>query len=140
MAQDFSNSLLLLAEDDENDAFFFRRTLRLSGLPLQLHHASNGAVAIEFLQSQAKLNLLPKLFFLDLKMPIMSGFDVLEWLKAQTPQLPVEVIVLSGSDRPEDRERAIKLGAADYLVKPIKPEEFHKILKKVSPQDSPPGQ
>ena len=62
----------------------------------------------------------PFLIFLDLKMPVMSGFDVLQWLK--NSGLKPQVIVLSGSNDQADRSRAFSLGATDYLVKPISSE------------------
>jgi putative two-component system response regulator len=59
---------------------------------------------------------------LDLKMPVMSGFDVLEWLKASRIEPKPKVLVLSGSNDHADQMRALALGAAEYLVKPITPE------------------
>ena len=61
----------------------------------------------------------PILIFLDLKMPVMSGFEVLEWLRFSGLEPAPKVIVLSGSNDQDDRGRALSLGAAEYLVKPI---------------------
>jgi CheY-like chemotaxis protein len=61
----------------------------------------------------------PILIFLDLKMPVVSGFEVLEWLRFSGLDPLPTVIVLSGSNDQDDKGRALNLGAAEYLVKPI---------------------
>jgi CheY-like chemotaxis protein len=82
--------------------------------------AENGKVAIEMLgREAAQSGLWPILIFLDLKMPVMSGFEVLEWLRFSGIDPLPKVIVLSGSNDHADIERALSPGAADYLVKPI---------------------
>lgn len=114
---------ILLAEDSEDDAFFFQRALKKSSVVCGFIHAGNGKIAIEALQ---KANPPPILIFLDLKMPVMSGFDVLEWLKASALEAKPRVVILSGSNDQADRERALSLGASDYLVKPIVADELRR--------------
>ncbi len=120
---------LLLVEDDENDAFFFNRRFQQSGLHFQVHRAMDGRAAIEFLRSGLSSGSLPQAIFLDLKMPILSGFDVLAWMQKQTFPVPVPVIVLSGSEEEQDKDRARRLGAADYIVKPLKVDDLHRFLR-----------
>jgi CheY-like chemotaxis protein len=74
---------------------------------------------------------LPFAIFLDLKMPVLNGFEVLEWMRTQTFSSSIHVIVLSGSDYPEDKERAARLGATDYLVKPVRVEDLQRYLREV---------
>jgi len=120
---------LLLAEDSAHDVYFFERAMKKSGVECTLRHVSDGAAAVQILrESGADQAGLPDLIFLDLKMPVMSGFEVLEWLRDQTHCASVPVIVLSGSDQQSDRERAVNLGAAAYLVKPISPETLSACL------------
>ena len=113
--------IILLTEDSEDDAYFFQRTLKKTGLPHSLVRARNGKIAIEHLRQTMEKNgqMAPDMIFLDLKMPVMTGFEVLEWMKAQSPTLPWKVIVLSGSSESDDLARASELGATDYLVKPV---------------------
>jgi DNA-binding response OmpR family regulator len=133
---------LLLVEDSEDDAFFFRRVLRKTFPECHLEHAVDGAAAVDFLGKAAskKTSLeLPHLIFLDLKMPVLSGFDVLAWIRGQEFKLSPPVIVLSGSDHTEDKKRAMELGAFDYLVKPIRAEALKTILNNLkigSPRSS----
>lgn len=61
---------------------------------------------------------LPSLVFLDLKLPYLSGFDVLEWLRQQAPFKELPVVVLTSSSEDRDRERAKELGVKAYFVKP----------------------
>lgn len=120
IADEKSPPVVFLAEDSEDDAFFFERALRKANVGCSFLRAENGKVAIEMLRREtAPAGLWPVLIFLDLKMPVMSGFEVLEWLSLQAVDPLPKVIVLSGSNDHDDMERALRLGAADYLVKPI---------------------
>lgn len=110
---------ILLAEDSDDDAFFFERAIKKSGVQCSFARAGNGKVATELLQKAAEAAESIDLVFLDLKMPVMSGFEVLEWLRSANFDHAPKVIVLSGSNDHGDRIRAVELGAADYIVKPI---------------------
>jgi CheY-like chemotaxis protein len=133
--------LLLLVEDSDDDAFFFKRTFQKSGASCALHHVTDGAQAIDFLQAAAATdeNSLPHAIFLDLKMPVLNGFEVLEWIRTQSFPASMQVIVLSGSEHQEDKDRALKLGANDYLVKPITVSDLQRFLREVCPAASAMG-
>jgi CheY-like chemotaxis protein len=123
IAADIPERVVFLAEDSEDDAFFFQRALRKADPGSSLRHATNGKAAVEMLEKAAERpEAAPSLMFLDLKMPVMSGFEVLEWLKRTGLKPSPHVIVLSGSNDQYDRARALGLGASDYLVKPISAE------------------
>jgi DNA-binding response OmpR family regulator len=66
---------------------------------------------------------------LDLKMPLTSGFDVLQWVREQSALANVVVVVMSGSRNDEDIDRAYSLGANHYLVKPSRFEEMVKMME-----------
>jgi CheY-like chemotaxis protein len=131
MTSNVTKPILLLVEDEEDDAFFFARTFEQSGADFTVHHVSNGAEAIEFLKKPAVPASFPRIIFLDLKMPISNGFDVLAWMQKQTFPVPIPVVVLSGSEQQNDKDRARALGAADYLVKPLATADFDRVLKKI---------
>jgi CheY-like chemotaxis protein len=137
MLTDTKNRIVLLVEDSDDDAFFFRHTLQKSGVNCGLHHVTNGAEAIDFLRgaSGSDSQALPLAIFLDLKMPVLNGFEVLEWMRTQTLPAGMQVIVLSGSEHREDKERAMRLGAPDYLVKPVKVSDLHRFLRDVCPAE-----
>ena len=126
---------ILFAEDNEDDQFMLRRSLR--GLPFQinLHFVNDGTEAIAYLTGEGEFRdrrkfPLPTVIFLDIKMPLMTGFEVLEWLKNQSPdhlrRLPV--VVLSSSAQQEDIDRAYDLGANAYLTKPMGFDEMHNMF------------
>jgi len=118
-----SAPVILVAEDDPNDVFFLRRAFQKAQIKCQIFDVSNGQDAILYLQGVAPYSNraaypLPQLLLLDLKMPLMNGFDVLEWLRDRTELAQLPAVVLSSSGHDEDVSRARQLGARDYLVKP----------------------
>jgi CheY-like chemotaxis protein len=124
MLQSSKRPLILLAEDSEDDAFFFRWTLQKCGFDCELVHAVNGVEAVKILQSGenaegARASTRPDLVFLDLKMPAMTGFEVLEWIQQHPMNPPLDVAVLSGSEHASDVDRAKRLGASSFYVKPL---------------------
>jgi|SRR4051812_12147977 CheY-like chemotaxis protein len=138
---DVAKPLVLLVEDSDDDAFFFKRTFKRIGTNCLLHHVADGAAAIEVIKQAAIADQLrlPALIFLDLKMPVMNGFEVLTWLREQTFPAVIKVVVLSGSEQAEDKERAARLGASEYLVKPATEEALHRLLGEICPQPAEAG-
>ena len=114
---------ILLAEDEETDVLLLRHALRRAGLTHELVVAQDGKEAIEYLSGRARGEdhpqcPMPALIVLDLKMPRMTGFDVLIWLQSQPDLKQLPALVLTSSDDAADKLRAQQLGAVDYLVKP----------------------
>jgi len=125
--------IILLVEDDENDVFFFHRALAKAGLELPLQLVTDGEQAVQYLNGDGKYadraaHPLPELIFLDLKLPYLSGMEVLEYIQKQPALNKIEVIVLTSSPEERDRKRAFELGAKDYLVKPASPKTLQQIL------------
>jgi CheY-like chemotaxis protein len=115
---------VLLAEDEEHDVFFMERAFGKAGIVSPLIALPDGREVIAYLKGEGSYSDRrrypePRLLLLDLKMPLVDGFEVLSWIRQQ-PGLRelLPILVLSSSDQPADRERAIKLGAHEYLVKP----------------------
>jgi CheY-like chemotaxis protein len=120
MSASTSRPLVLLVEDSDDDAFFFRWSLETCGLECTLVHVSDGAAAIQQLEmARDGRSARPDLIFLDLKIPAFSGFEVLEWIRAHPMVPPLDVAVLSGSEHQADVDRAKALGASIYYVKPV---------------------
>jgi len=110
---------VLVADDDENDVLLLRRAFQKAGLSHTIIHVKDGQEAIDYLSGVGTdVKPPPSLLVLDLKMPRLDGFDVLEWLRSRQERLPVPVVVFSSSALPMDKEKAETLGAHDYLVKP----------------------
>jgi DNA-binding response OmpR family regulator len=117
---------ILLVEDSEDDVYFFRRSLKRTGISCDIVHMSNGGAATAYLeQNQGVFHMV----FLDLKIPVLNGFEVLKWIQSQAFKDRLEIIILSGSDDPRDRSSARELGVSDYLVKPVSTEDLTRKLR-----------
>lgn len=120
---------ILVAEDDPTDAYFFERAFKRAGLPVMLHFVRDGQEVIDYLQGAGQFidrtaHPLPQLVLLDLKMPRLDGFEVLEWVRKQPGFNALQVVIFSSSGEPENINRAYGLGANWYLVKPHSIEEL----------------
>jgi CheY-like chemotaxis protein len=112
-----------VAEDLPEDAEILKLAFSSAGVNVPLHFVSDGAEAIEYLKGEQRFanrteHPLPTLLLLDLKMPRLNGFDVLDWLRLQPGLRRLLVVVFSSSALPEDINRAYELGANSYLAKP----------------------
>ena len=101
---------ILLVEDDASLAAVYRARLELEGFDIKEVH--NGEDALS-----AAVSYRPDLILLDVMMPKISGFDVLDILRNTPDTTNVRVIMLTALSQPKDKERAEQLGADDYLVK-----------------------
>jgi CheY-like chemotaxis protein len=130
-----SRHTILLVEDDPTDALLFQRTFdNRSSIPKPLQVVSSGEQAISYLDGQGafadrELYPLPTLVFLDLKLPGVSGFEVLTWMRQQPKLSRIAVVVLTGSRKSLDVYRAYELGANSYLAKPVQPEDIAGLAK-----------
>jgi CheY-like chemotaxis protein len=125
----FEHAVILLVEDLENDVFLIRRALVQAHLTNPIYVVRHGEEAVEYLGGTGKYSNrdeypLPGLILLDLKMPRMDGFQVLEWIRGQPGLRGIVVLVLTSSDRLRDVTQAYSLGAKSFLVKPIDFEQF----------------
>ena len=125
---------ILHVEDDPNDALLFQHACRKAGVSFELQSVNDGDQAIAYLCGQEKFSdrekhPFPELILLDLKMPRLSGFDVLAWLRKEGGCQNVPVIILTSSNHESDIKRAYDLGANSYLVKPADFERLSEIVK-----------
>jgi CheY-like chemotaxis protein len=120
---------ILVAEDDTTDAFFFQRAFRRAGIPVTLNFVQDGQEVIDYLEGKGPFtdrasHPLPQLLLLDLRMPKLDGFEVLQWIRQRPALSELVVVLFSSSDEPRDISRAYDLGANWYLVKPHSMEEL----------------
>jgi DNA-binding response OmpR family regulator len=101
---------ILLVEDDETLADVYQQRLEMEGFEVQ--HASNGEDALS-----AAVKFKPDLILLDVMMPKLNGFDVLDILRNTPATRNVHIIMLTALSQPKDEQRAKELGADDFLVK-----------------------
>jgi two-component system, response regulator len=117
---------VLLVEDDEDHVFLVRRALAdLAGVAVTVEVAGDGEQAVRRLaQARFEPGGLPQLVLLDLKMPRMDGLEVLRQLRADEAARGLPVVVLTSSERREDREEALRQGATWFVGKPTDGRRF----------------
>lgn len=101
---------ILLVEDDEALAQMY--TMRLQAEDFEVEHVANGEDALS-----VAIKYHPDLILLDVMMPKISGFDVLDILRNTPETANMRIIMLTALSQPKDKERAESLGVDDYLVK-----------------------
>ena len=129
-----TNRTLLLVEDNEDDVFLMKRALKGACVVNPLLVVEDGQQALDYLGGAGKFAdreqyPLPAVVFLDLKLPLLSGHDVLAWIRRQRELESVVVIVLTSSNEPSDLNRCYALGANSYVVKPPTPEQLEELAK-----------
>ena len=125
---------LLLVEDNEDDVFLMKRALNGANVINPLLVAEDGQEAVDYLSGAGKFAdrtkyPLPAVVFLDLKLPFLSGHDVLTWIRRQKDLDSLVVIVLTSSNEASDLSRCYALGANSYVVKPPTPEQLEDLAK-----------
>lgn len=132
---DYNDVEILFVEDSTDDAMLTMRALKKSGFANKLFHVKDGAEAIDFLYykgnyiSRNKEN--PKLILLDLKMPKVSGIEVLEKLKLDPNLKCIPVVVLTSSKEDLDIQKCYALGVNSYIVKPVESDNFFNVIKEI---------
>lgn len=122
-----TKKVLLVAEDDENDALLLERALRRADASVRMVRVENGEELVDYLEGRGTFqnraaHPAPHFVLLDLKMPRMDGFDVLRWRQANPARQTLPVIVFSSSSLGRDIEKAYALGANSYVMKPMRSE------------------
>lgn len=125
---------VLLVEDDPNDAELTIRALKKQGLANEIFHCIDGEDALNFIfckgeyaENINKQKL--KVILLDLKLPKISGLEVLKELKSNPSTSAIPVVVVSSSKEDPDIKTAYDLGVNSYIVKPVGFESFVKAIQ-----------
>ncbi len=93
---------------------------------VELHTAVNGKEGLDSVKS-----LHPGLVLLDVMMPMMSGYDVCQAVRADAAFDDVKIILLTAKGQEADRERGVAVGATQYMTKPFDPDELLDVAKKM---------
>ncbi len=124
---------ILLVEDNPSDAELTLRALKKHNLANNVQLVKDGAEALEFIfatgsYSGRNISQKPKVVLLDLKLPKVSGLEVLKAIKADERTKLVPVVVLTSSKEERDLVDSYKLGANSYITKPVDFESFVKAV------------
>jgi CheY-like chemotaxis protein len=124
---------ILMAEDNVDDIIITRRAWKEGNIKNPLHVVKDGEEALEFLYKIGKYKdaPTPSLMLLDINMPKMNGFEVLEKLKTDERHKKMPIIMLTTSEREKDIETAYNLGCNSYICKPVNFENFINAVIKI---------
>lgn len=127
---------LLLIEDQPSDAELALRALRELGLSKRIHLVEDGAEALDFVfgrddYTDRSVTDAPGLILLDLKLPKVSGHEVLRALKSDDRTKHIPVIVLSSSREETDVEQCYEMGVNSYVVKPVDFGKFTETVQRI---------
>jgi len=124
---------ILLAEDDLGHAVLIEKNLRRAKIANRIITVGDGQAALECLFGEAnwagKKPVGPMLVLLDLNMPVLDGYQVLERMKADERTRRIPVIVLTTTDDPREVDRCYGLGCNVYVSKPVDYERFSEAVQ-----------
>ncbi|MGB8355516.1 MAG: response regulator [Chthoniobacteraceae bacterium] len=127
---------ILLVEDSEDDSEFFVQALKEPNPTANLRVARDGVEALGLIfgagnPDDAEPVMRPKLIILDMKMPKLSGLEVLRQLKTNPHTRAIPVVVLSSSQEKRDLAESYQLGVNSYMVKPMDFDKFAELARMV---------
>ncbi len=126
---------IIVADDDIDDQDLIRRSFSDSKVQVEVNSVYNGLQLMDYLlRKEAYRNItdpLPDLVMLDLNMPLMDGFDVLQQIKKHPALINIPVYVLTTSRNPEHRKKALDLGATGFYSKGASSKEIRRIVQEV---------
>ena len=133
-AETAGEGTVLYVEDEESDAMFMERAFAEKGLGEKLRLVGTGRAAIDYLSGSGEFAdrekyPVPSVVLLDLNLPQVSGFGVLEWIRNHPDYARLPVVVFSSSTREDDRVKARELGADEFVAKPSSGLKFGEVVE-----------
>ncbi len=121
---------VLLVEDNENDVLLTELGFKRLRFAVHLHHVENGRECMRFLRGEGEYagSPMPDLILLDLNLPLMDGWEVMEKIAQDNTMNHIPVVVLTTSDQESDVLKLYKLRCSSYIVKPVDFDKFVKVI------------
>lgn len=113
---------VLIVEDEFNNYLYLNEILK--PLNVNIYHAHNGSEAVEYIRNNPVVDLI----LMDIKMPVLNGYEATRIIKDLNPEVPV--IAQTAHAMSGDREKALESGCCDYLTKPLKREDLIELVTK----------
>ena len=134
-----ADKYILLVEDNPDEVVLTKLAFDISKISIRLVVARDGQEALDFLfgrdgYSVREQSEQPSLILLDLNLPLVSGFEVLRLVRTENNISEIPVVVLTSSNEERDRFESIRLGANEYIRKPIGLYEFAKVVSELVPR------
>jgi CheY-like chemotaxis protein len=131
---------ILIADDESEDRFFLQKALRRAGVKNPILEFRDGADLLEFFEgkiiARKPLAEIADLLFLDIKMPLVDGFDAMRWIREKPTLKPLRIVIVSSSSLAKDQTEANELGAIGYLEKYPTPEALGRIVAECGDKNS----
>jgi DNA-binding response OmpR family regulator len=136
-AESDSLGTILLVEDELSDARLLMRAFTRAGVQNPVKHLMRGDAALAFLQgidqyADRRQHPLPILIILDLKLPGMSGLELLRWIRLQRPLRRIPVLILTNEKDGKYMEAAYDAGANSYLLKSFDHGEIDRVVNLIT--------
>jgi len=127
---------ILLVEDNPNDLELALYALKRNNIANSIHVARDGTEALDFIFAQGeyvhrRLEDVPKLILLDLKLPKIDGLEVLKRIKSDPRTRIIPVVVLTSSTEERDIIESYQLGVNSYITKPVDFEQFTEVVRQL---------
>lgn len=120
---------ILLVEDDPGHARLIEKNLRRAHIKNRIVHITDGGKAISYLFANGRPEAL--LVLLDLNLPVLDGYQVLERMKGDERTREIPVIVLTTTDDPREMKRCYEMGCNVYVTKPVDYNKFSEAIRKL---------
>jgi CheY-like chemotaxis protein len=132
---DIQKVTIIMIEDDLGHATLIEKNLRRAGIMNEITHIDNGRKALDYFRSTGEFegHVRPEclLVLLDLNLPEVDGFEILEQLKSHDETRSIPIIILTTTDNPREVGRAYELGCNIYVTKPVVYESFAESIRKL---------
>ncbi len=130
------NKVILLVEDSPRDEILTLRALKVSNIANEVVVARDGVEALDYLFGTGTYDgrdssILPQLILLDLKLPKMTGLEVLQGIRSNERTKRLPVVVFTSSSQEEDMMQSYDLGANSFIRKPVDFEQFSEATRQV---------
>jgi CheY-like chemotaxis protein len=136
-----SEPSVLLIEDNDGDAYLVVKALSYCGHRMSIGRSSDGKEAKSMLEAVRDGNeARPALVLLDLKLPFISGLELLQFMRSDSALADLAVVVFTSSDEQKDIDAANEAGCNDYYVKPIDFSVFRSTLREICDKYLEPAQ
>jgi CheY-like chemotaxis protein len=129
--------VILVVEDDLNDQNFIRRAFKQNGVGVRILAVNDGEEATAYLSGAGRYAdrasyPSPRLIMTDIKMPRMSGIELLLWMNARPEFRVIPAIILTSSNDQADINQAFQQGAKGYMIKPVQFGELEKLARTIA--------
>jgi CheY-like chemotaxis protein len=131
----YQSVTILLVEDDPGHARLIEKNMRRSSFTNDIVVVSDGQTALDFIRGEGEYAgrkpPSPLLILLDLNLPVLDGYQVLERLKSDERTRRIPVIILTSTEDAREVERCYELGCNIYVTKPVSYEQFSEAIARI---------